>query len=228
MKIALCYSGQLRHVKECVKNHKNTFFCGDNIDVFAHLWFDSMYEGKAFDEAHRNRGSFKKDDVDFFMNEFCPVYSIIEPPMSFSSELRPDPRFPHPINNTLSMFYSIKMSNGLKKRAEIENKFSYDYVVRLRTDEYFLSTIGSFDRYQCDSLHVLNEYAHLDYGINDHFCIGNSENMDKYCSVYDDFDKLYQMGAAINPECLLGFNVVIHHKLSVKKHDWKYKLFRDL
>ena len=40
-KIALCYSGRPRHFAECLKNHQETFGLGnDNVDVFAHLWFD--------------------------------------------------------------------------------------------------------------------------------------------------------------------------------------------
>ena len=49
MRIALCYSGRPRNYKECLKNHQETFgLGGDNVDVFAHLWFDEDIIGKPF------------------------------------------------------------------------------------------------------------------------------------------------------------------------------------
>ena len=49
MRIALCYSGRPRHFSECLKNHQETFGLGeDNVDVFAHLWFDEDLVGQPF------------------------------------------------------------------------------------------------------------------------------------------------------------------------------------
>ena len=46
MRIALCYSGRPRNYKECLKNHQEVFgLGGDNVDVFAHLWFDEDLVG---------------------------------------------------------------------------------------------------------------------------------------------------------------------------------------
>jgi hypothetical protein len=62
-------------------------------------------------------------------------------------------------------------------------------------------------------LDVLNEWAHVDHGINDHFAFGSSELMNKYLDVYDNFVEICEMGAGMNPECIIGFN-------AQKRHDY--------
>ena len=48
-RIALCYSGRPRSILECHENHKQHFRLGQNdVDVFAHLWFDESLVGSQF------------------------------------------------------------------------------------------------------------------------------------------------------------------------------------
>ena len=48
-RIALCYSGRPRSYSECFQNHQTAFGLGnDNVDVFAHLWFDPELTGQPF------------------------------------------------------------------------------------------------------------------------------------------------------------------------------------
>ena len=77
-------------------------------------------------------------------------------------------------------------------------------------------------------LNVFKEFAHLDYGINDHFAFGRSDLMDKYLSVCSNLSTIIEEGAAINPETLIGWNAQKHHKLPVSKYDFCYRLWRDM
>lgn len=231
-KIAILYSGQPRHIKECLNNHLQTFYETNldcHIDVFAHIWYDEAWIGNHFWEQYQDRGKWETGLKEFISEKWNPVKIEYEAPKSFISEdIIPDPRFPHPVNNIISMFYSIDKANKLKKEYEEENNFKYDCVVRLRTDEYFLNPIGPLFSYNMSCINVLDEWAHLDYGINDHFAFGSSELMDLYLNVYDNFVELCESGAAVNPECILGFNANVKYKLPIEKHKWTYKLWRDV
>ena len=101
-------------------------------------------------------------------------------------------------------------------------------MVRLRTDEFFYNDIGNLSSYDLDTINVLQEFAHLDYGINDHFAFGRSDLMDKYLSVCSNLSTIIEEGAAINPETLIGWNAQKHHKLPVSKYDFGYRLWRDM
>jgi hypothetical protein len=78
-----------------------------------------------------------------------------------------------------------------------------------------------------NTVNVLNEWAHVEHGINDHFAFGSSELMDKYLDVYENFVEICEMGAEINPECIVGFNAQKRHKLPITKNNWKLVLWRD-
>ena len=126
------------------------------------------------------------------------------------------------------MFYSLEKANDLKKKYEEKNNFKYDCVIRLRTDEFFYKDVGSLDDYDLNTVNVFDEYAHLDYGINDHFAFGSSKLMDKYLSVCSNLSDIIDEGAAINPETLIGWNAQKHHKLPITKNKFGYRLWRDM
>ena len=48
-KLALIYSGQPRHLRECYENHHSNFYQpGWDVDVFAHIWYDESWVGSYF------------------------------------------------------------------------------------------------------------------------------------------------------------------------------------
>jgi len=216
MKIALCYSGQPRHIKECQQNHIDRFLKANHEhQLYLQGFFWTTPESPEY--------KYIAEDWIYTCGANKETYIQIAKPKEFTHPtIVPDPRFPHPIHNTLAMFYAIEESITRQILADM------DCIVRLRSDEVFLEDIGPLDKYDLTKLNVLNEFAHLDYGLNDHFAFGNAEVMAKYASTYSNFETLVSMGAAVNPECLVGFNAQIYHKLSVAKHNWKFKLYRDL
>ena len=246
MKIALVYSGQPRNIKECFPNHVKTFIQGYisdqpakvnieainpgcEIDIFAHIWYDEKWINNWFWDARPYLGKWETGIKEYIIDNWKPKGIIFCEPKEFSIPgIESDVRFSYPMNNTLSMFYSLECANKLKKDYEIEKGFQYDYVVRLRTDQLFVSPIGPLVNYERDNLHIWSRKIHLDYGIHDHFAFGSSPIMDKYSDVYSNFIELCKMGAAVNPECILGYNVQIRHKIPVQRHDWIYRVWRDM
>ena len=150
--------------------------------------------------------------------------------MDFKSNWAPDPRFPHPIQNTLSMFSSMNGVNLAKNAFAYKRNLKFDITVRLRTDLYFLQNLD-FNKFDVNYVYVNADYGqHTEYSVNDIFAVGADGNMCKYFSVFQNINQLVAEGCAINPECFLGFNLQRHgvpiHK--VEMQDVAYKLFRDL
>lgn len=230
-KIALVYSGQPRNIKECHDNHVSTFYTENKeceIDVFAHFWYSDSLIGNYFWNSYPNRGYYEPDIKKTIVNLLKPVDALYEPPLEFITDIQPDKRFPHPVSNTLSMFYSIEKANNLKTAYELKHNFKYDCVVRLRTDEYFINPVGNLFDYDMSSINLLNETPHMPYGVNDHFAFGRSDIMNKYSSVFSNLDTIVKDGCAINPECLLGYNLLLKKIPIIKHSNWTFKLFRDL
>ena len=230
-KVALIYSGQPRHLRECHRNHRENFWDRNpdwEVDVFAHVWYDKSWVGSYFWDQYKDRGKWDADLVPFMEENWKPKGLEFEEPKQFICDWQPDPRFSHPVNNIISMFYSLEKANDLKKKYEEENNFKYDCVVRLRTDEFFFREIQALDVYDLNTVNVLDEFAHLDYGLNDHFAFGASELMDKYLDVCSNLETIIDEGAAINPETLIGYNAQRYHKLPITKHKFGFRLWRDM
>ena len=224
-KIALCYSGRPRHFKECLQNHQRFFGLGqDNVDVFAHLWYDEDLAGTPFRPDVPSQGCwpdeslkswigenwkpkkiiYEKQKDDFFKQMYSDIWNLSH------EKLIPTPR-PHPKDHQLSMFYGIKKSIELKQSYEEENNFKYDYVFRMRTDLVMIANIGEITKYDKEKLHVssydssrlINQYLPgtwvKDLGIDeryivDIFAFGGSACMDKYAKVYDNIPTMIQFG----------------------------------
>src|SRR6056300_338201 len=145
MNIALCYSGQIRNFQECYDTHIKYLIDSnpeDSFYIFGHLWHDS------------------KKDLNFLK---MPISSVVfESPISFQSSLVPDKRFPWPIHNTLSMFFSMQYSNDIKNTFSSIRNIDFDCVVRLRTDLYFYKSI-CFKDYNMDQCYVNKQFLHTEY-----------------------------------------------------------------
>lgn len=238
-RIALCYSGRPRSILECFGNHKEHFRLGqDNVDVFAHLWFDDDLVGSQF-RSDVGQGTWPDSSVKEWIDEnWKPKKILYEKPKSFESlfEKSWNPQWPfaHPKDNQISMFYGIEKVINLKKEYEQENRFTYDYVVRMRTDLTFLYSPGEFERYDQNNLHVFNvipgidwiETKVKDFAILDIVAWGGSEVMDKYGSTYSNLKTIIDSGCpTFTPDAILGYNAVRINNLKVQKHPWKFKIF---
>lgn len=234
MNIALCYSGQVRHFNECYPtqlkhlvecNPEHTFY------MFGHFWSDASQDGKKFLDRHPERDNWSiKNNCEILSKNFDSV--LFDTPMQFSTDIEPDPRFPHPMQNTLSMFFGIQTVNAVKTQFSFTRQIPFDCVVRLRTDLFFYKNIILSDKeYDLNTKCYLNDqYVHTEYAVNDLFAFSSSDIMDKYCSVYSNIPRLVENGCAVNPECFLGANLN-EHKVSVNKiplQNHIFSLYRDI
>jgi len=239
MKIALCYSGRPRNILECHDNHKEHFGLGsDNVDVFAHLWFDDSLVGSKF-RSDAGQGNWPDAEIkDWIEENWKPKKVKYEEPRVFEHMFNDtwDPKWhgSHPKDNQISMFYGIEEVMKLKREYEEEQGFEYDLVVRMRSDLNFIQSPGDLSEYDPNKLHVYNMIAGDDWiqtgvdewGILDIVAWGGSKIMDKYSTTYSNLERILSEGCpAFTPDSLLGYNSVKVNNLPLEKHSWVFKIF---
>ncbi len=238
-KVALCYSGRPRNYAECLKNHQDFFGLGqDNVDVFAHLWFDENLVGTNF-RNDVGQGTWPDSNLkEWISQHWNPKKVIYENPKSFDHMFKdtwnPQWHQTHQKDNQISMFYGIEQAIKLKRQYEIENDFEYDYVVRMRTDVTFIKSFGDISHYDKDALHVFNvipgqdwiQTRVKDFAILDIIAFGGSKVMDKYSTTYLNLQKIVESGCpTFTPDAILGYNSIKINNLRVQKHPWEFKIF---
>lgn len=178
MKIALCYSGNMRTYEYCVKNHANIF---QNPDVYISTWDSIDRVEKINDEWHYR--------IDTDIQRECN-YEYIEKhaPKTFSLkkvniEKYSSYNFPTGLHY---QYHKIKDCFGL-----IDDIDQYDYIVRIRSD----ITISSI-KYQENKL-VFNRNIWINYPfskeskkINEMIWIASPKLMEKSVKIYDNLEKM--------------------------------------
>lgn len=138
MKIAICFSGQLRTGIRCADNFKK--YIGklwDNCDFFIHTWDMNSYSSPGFSSKAYDAAGIKPyelmpvnlDEVYNFAKIYKPKSMVCA---SFRQWEEMDFRTsfdPH--------LYSVRQANILKQNYENEMHFKYNFVVRTRPDMIF-------------------------------------------------------------------------------------------
>ena len=238
-KIALCYSGRPRSILECHENHKEHFRLGQNdVDVFAHLWFDETLTGSQF-RYDVGQGQWPDAGIKDWIDEnWKPKKISYEQPKHFSGMFldtwNTQWHASHPKDNQISMFYGIEKVMNLKKEYEEENDFKYDYVIRMRTDLVFLQSPGEFEEYDQSKLHVFEVHpgpdwiqtGAADFAVLDIIAWGGSDVMDKYGTTYSNLQRITEEGCPMfSPDSALGYNAKRINNLEYEKHNWNFKIF---
>lgn len=172
MKIALCFSGQCRHVERYHNNFEQNLFAPlrelGELYTFCHFWRRGI----------DSRNVYFETNCKTVRDVFKPVNFILEDQIRFPCT--------HPNPHTMSMYYSIRSANNLKKLYEEDNNMIFDIVVRLRNDIPINVMLDT------SIVQYFNEYIyarpfHLDVEPHDMFAIGNSHNMNLYAQCFDGF-----------------------------------------
>jgi hypothetical protein len=189
MKIAICFSGQIRDLDKSLSYWKDIIE-KYNMDVYGSFW-------ETDDESKNNFNQLSPKNVEYedfnLFQSTIEVFNkelsvpIVEPPTDFEDEnyhvvnfgLHPNDLTYFKKNNILSMWYKVWRANMLSK------KESYDIVIRARTDIFF------------DELEIeKNEYLNIPWGWRmntywencggpiDMFAYSSPEIMDFYSSVF--------------------------------------------
>ena len=239
MKIALCLSGQPRGLPLSLDIINDQLIKPNNItDVFVHTWYDSSCDGLPFDSAQPAQedgrlGIWKPNTDKILKEKLNPISILCESPNSFEQFSH----LPGPSSavqtKLASLFYGFWKSNELKKQYEEEKGFKYDLVIRTRIDLYYPDPILLKSDIKEDEIvvpksfqeHRMNDSYPISTGgdyssMVDIFAYGPSPNMDKFCSVYPEFEHIHSL---IHPhsygEAYLGYQVRKKHNISLRLED---------
>jgi hypothetical protein len=213
MKVAFCFAGQPRDVRNTLDNIKKSWGTHQELDFFFHSWIPEKEGPYRIDTPS---DVYTKDINDYVLSELSPVKYEFENQITFENFYQDSIHWPirsinipNPSQNIQSFFYSIKKCNELKKKYEAENNFTYDCVIRCRFD-YLFTKVYNVNDFDLNYLNIKNDCKHTAYAINDHIALSNSKNMDLYSTTFDNIQDHYIKGIEFNTEVILGYNAYVN------------------
>lgn len=225
MKVALCLSGHFRTYSLCKESLFNNLINPYQPDIFIHTW-DNLGFGRNGTRASTNAEKWIKNDseiinqnkniglsiLEFYRNsppladifkDLNPCNIIIEKYEDVEEDIKKKAQqvknkehYDYPVN-TISLWRKRYLCNKLKEKFESENNFKYDIVIVTRPDIRY----NNIKLTTTDKIHT--PLAHS-YGVcSDIFAYSNSNNMDKYCNIFNNFEDYNSKNVSFNPHNLL-------------------------
>lgn len=217
MKVALCFSGLPRFLRETYPYWKKCLIDPYAPDVFVHTWDTSTFATNTVQSLYR------------------PTVLKTENPQQWDTSLYTDRIWPHRTtpSTQISQYEGIKRVLALREDYEKSHAFAYDIVIRARFDWY----LESVDLEKNNFINVahtptLNGHRFLfdgmeHIGISDQFAYGSSENMTIYSQLVDNLPILYKNYKIDFCGELFLKSHLLYHKLDVKEHKWNNGIVRD-
>jgi hypothetical protein len=207
MKVAVCLSGFARifpytypYLKKYILDPLNadTFFYGysqDDKEIFAD---DILDVYKPVKHVIREWDTSVEDEI-------WDVYG--------TKEIGRTELYTKPIN-ILSMHYNIFKSNQLKIQYEQENNFTYDLVIRSRTDMFYFREINTTELSMAMMpmtvwIPTVWDFRGITgYGTTDHFAFGSSHVMNLYSNLINrEAEYNIKHDFLLHPESMMGYNL---------------------
>lgn len=192
MKLAICYSGNLRTYEYCVKNHSSLV---EQADVYISTWDEIKFSNSINDDWHYKINL----EVPDIINE---DYIISKTPKNLNikkikidnldvvslKKIKENPLFSDDrIQGLSNQYFKIKDCFDLVVNSGIE----YDYIIRLRPD----ITIDKL-YFEKDKL-IFNNFIWYDLdfsikkqAINEMVWVSNMELMKRSCKIYDNIESI--------------------------------------
>jgi hypothetical protein len=194
MKIAICISGQPRNFKQSYISLKKYILDKYNCDIYFHSWKAPKFESTNFGRGNRQY-HLNENDYDELIELYRPKKYIFEAPIVFDATGITCPIWRQPLNNSLSMFYSIYKSSQL-----VEGE--YDYIVRTRFDIDYSKFNLELPQEGIILPEWNTDFRVKDKGYYDVFAIGRQRDMITYSEVFsnvisyvtNDDDLLHSLG----------------------------------
>jgi hypothetical protein len=178
MKIAICISGQPRNFKQSYKSLKTYFLDKYDCDIYFHTWKTPNFESTNFGGGNYQY-QLNESDYNELIELYQPKHFILEQPITFDASNYQCPIWRQPLNNTLSMFYSIYKSFQL-----IEG--NYDYVIRTRFDIDYSKFNLEFPKEDLILPEWNTDFRVKHRGYYDIFAIGTQPAMKVYSEVFSN------------------------------------------
>jgi len=175
MKIAICFSGLPRFVKEGYELFSKNLIGFEDMDIFYHSWMNP---------APGNNDKLVRQDT---IEEVEQLYNITDSKYEdqqyvIPPELR-NKKIKHREFVHWSMFYSIHACNNIKKQYENKHNMKYDIVIRSRFDCALLQAIDVTNPSFSDDSILIFPWVH-EHAVMDWFAFSSSKIMDIYSDVW--------------------------------------------
>ena len=212
MKIALCFSGQLRTWRKTITQFKKFISMledkGHSVDVFCHMWNFNTYPN-AIAASMQDFSPYvivEQAEIKELIAELNPKSFLVE---QESSALRAQQSILNVTNKFIldtyglndsghyfaPQFYSIMRSAHLKRKYESDSDLIYDACFRIRYDlllsddqlEYFFETATEFKKPQIDTIYSVHNGRDAQFPFfrtGDNFWFSNSDTFDRTCDFY--------------------------------------------
>jgi hypothetical protein len=216
LKIAVCYKGLLRTIKDTFSNHKKFLFNDNYIDVFCHTWNDGNADAYYFVKNINECKYIFKEKFKNFSNHLYD--SILPQDNILNIKHDNDKKYIEPYNNInlhatpyniLSHLYSLHQSYFLCQLYSQNNNIKYDYICILRPDILFYDYIN-YDELDLNKINISwferkNELLNHEDAIIDHIAISSEELIKTYSETFLNISSLYlKQKKPFIPEILLG------------------------
>lgn len=213
MRVALCISGLSRCFHLCFSSLYKFLLNNPEcqFDIFCHTWDVIERKGRKVNE-----------------NQLVKIYNpkdiVVEEPIKFkiTNTMYMKNNEGRSLNDMLSMFYKVEKCNELKSQYEKNNNFIYDAVIRFRFDIRLDASVPLNSQMNLSKLYV-PKWGDF-HGINDQFAYSNSSNMDKYCSLFTNFEKVLAEESGVNPEVMMKRHIT-QCQLEVERPGIEYILW---
>ena len=233
MRIAICFSGQIRTGVEASENIKR--FLGDLLpycDFFIHTWNINSQKNYAGTIIYPDEEYISEDNINRIINIYKPKKIIIEDYniFRFNKKSRDIMK-----NNITAQWYSFNKSVEYKKEYEKDNNFEYDLVVKLRFDIIYSNNRSLLDDYfiSLDNYFYIENFAIVTDKIedlpfiDDVYYLGTSKDMNIMSDYYDYMIKnnlKHKYGYELL-KYLDSFNINYNTE-GFKKNNQKYTVYR--
>jgi hypothetical protein len=231
MKVAICFSGQIRELDKSLEYRKNIIQKYD-MDVYGSFWETDEDSKTLFNQLNPKNVEYEdfnlfQPTIDVFNQEVSvPVHS--EPTEDknshhiVNSSLNPNHIDYIMKNNILSMWYKVWRANLISK------KENYDIVIRTRTDIYF-------DEIEIEK----NDYLNIPWGWRyntcwegcggpiDMFAYGKPEIMDFYSSLFLYLSRFLKEGQYFFPAENVLSSHLCQKDITIRTLPIRLFLYRD-
>ena len=232
MRIAVSISGLTKYYQHSIDTINRYFAVGGNqVDVFFHTWclqdkvkqFNKLESVDYVFSPHSYKGyrDFSKDEIARYYQPKCFIVENMWDRVDHFFYLREKllkkcqaTSAGHPRNISLiSMYYSLKRSEDLRREYELKNNFKYDTVVRMRFDSDIFAYDGNWNpEYLITKPNTLTIPVGFDYPapeskytLNNNFWFADSDTSYLASRVYDHMDELIDESKYYGSESLFGY-----------------------
>jgi hypothetical protein len=199
MRIAVCFSGQPRFIKEYADQIKTHLISRYDTDVYAHFWWDDTCIGKKQHHEHEDT-VHNRDIVNEFIDTYNPVKMSLEPPptidLSQYALTCAVPDLSLPVEEIVGIFtrFNSQWASVKKTFALIDDPDKYDFIIRMRTDAKLLNPID-LSPLEKGLLYIQDgKSTGYDRTYGDYFAAGQTQTMREYMSLGDDIFEHWHKG----------------------------------